>query len=250
MSIKETEVEVVLHGKNIKHFENKDYIIQRYFHKRSKKWRVKRGTKIWVKVSDLPSNSNTPVTAICENPNCPNPERIVRFDAYRDICHDCYNHSEENSLRHTGENNPMFGKESNKKGKTYEELYGIEKANQLKEKISGENSPNRNPNLTDEEREFDRSLDPEYKEWSYKIKERDNFKCVIPGCNNHDLESHHLDNWNDFPDSRYDIDNGVTLCEEHHTSANGYSFHTLYGIKGNVKEQFIEWIEMFKEEND
>jgi len=34
-----------------------------------------------------------------------------------------------------GKNNPMFGKESSRKGKTYEEIYGVEKAKELKENL-------------------------------------------------------------------------------------------------------------------
>ena len=127
MSIKETEVEINLTSHNIKHFEKLGYPITRY----KNKWGelvVKRGTKIWVKVSDLPPKSSVPVTAICENPNCPNPERILRFWQYTDICQHCYLHSEEHRLKSVGENNHMFGK-------TYEELYGDEKAKELKENM-------------------------------------------------------------------------------------------------------------------
>ena len=39
------------------------------------------------------------------------------------------------SLAKQGKNNPMFGKESSRKGKTYEEIYGVEKARELKENL-------------------------------------------------------------------------------------------------------------------
>jgi len=204
--IKEYIIEINLNGKNIKHYENLCYLISR----KIDKWgdlRVKIGTKICVYVFDLPKGSGVKITAIC---NCCGKERILEFKDYTDICSDCYNHSEKRKLQSTGENNASW-----------------------------------NPNLTDEEREFDRTKDQKYNDWAKEVKERDNFKCVIPGCNNHDLESHHLDNWHDFPESRYDLDNGITLCLEHHTSANGYSFHTIYGKIGNIKEQYDEWIEMF-----
>jgi len=236
MSIKEEFVEVVLNPRTIKHYENLGYSIPRVIDKQGK-LRVKRGTKIWVKVSDLPPNSNTPVTAICENPLCEHPERIITFQQYSDICQHCYNHSEEHRLRHTGENSPMFGRTHTKEAKE-----------KMSKSNKGKNNPNYNPNLTDEERaerKENRNNDQDFVKWSLQVKERDNFKCVIPECNNHDLESHHLDNWNDFPESRYDLDNGVTLCLEHHTSANGYSFHNIFGFKGNIQEQFDEYLKMF-----
>jgi len=261
MSIKEKEVEVVLNGRNIKHFENKGYPISRLsYDKYHKMWHVKRGTKIWVKVSDLPPQSNVPVTAICENPLCEHPERILDFCAYTDICHDCYLHSEENRLNNTGENNPNFGQKHSEetkikmskasKGKPKSEEHKRKMSKVHKGKNKGKDNPNWNPNKTDEEREYDRTKDQKCLNWSKEVKERDNFKCIVPGCNNHDLESHHLDNWSDYPEKRYDLDNGITLCIEHHKSANGYSFHTIFGHNGNIQEQFIEWIEMFKEDDN
>ena len=116
MSIKEEFVEVVLNPRTIKHYENLGYSIPRVIDKQGK-LRVKRGTKIWVKVSDLLPDSTVKITAICENPNCPNPERILEYRQYRDICHDCAIHSEEFSLSHSGENSPMFGRTHTKEAK-------------------------------------------------------------------------------------------------------------------------------------
>lgn len=36
--------------------------------------------------------------------------------------------------------------------------------------------------------------------------------------------AHHLDGWANFPDQRYDLDNGVTLCTQHHDE-----FHNSLG---------------------
>jgi len=135
MAIKEEFIEVVLSSSNIKHYENLGYPIPRTINKQGR-LTVKRGTKIWVKVKDLLPDSKVKITAICENPNCPNPERILPYQAYTDICQHCYLTSKEYSLKMSGENNPMFGKESLQKGKTLEELYGEEKAKELKEENS------------------------------------------------------------------------------------------------------------------
>lgn len=60
-------------------------------------------------------------------------------------------------------------------------------------------------------------LDVKYKDWMLSIKKRDSWKCKM---NNKDckgrLEAHHILNWIDYPELRYDINNGITLCQTHH----------------------------------
>lgn len=63
----------------------------------------------------------------------------------------------------------------------------------------------------------DKSYDTKYKYWMFSIKKRDNFKCKI---NNKDckgrLEAHHILGWKSYPELRYEINNGITLCLAHH----------------------------------
>lgn len=55
------------------------------------------------------------------------------------------------------------------------------------------------------------------REWRKNTYKRDIWKCKI---NNQDcdgkIESHHILNWIDYPELRYDINNGITLCHFHH----------------------------------
>lgn len=57
-----------------------------------------------------------------------------------------------------------------------------------------------------------------YIEWRNKVVERDNAKCRINNekCVGGFLEVHHILPWKDFPEERYNINNGITLCHEHH----------------------------------
>ena len=60
------------------------------------------------------------------------------------------------------------------------------------------------------------------KQWSKAIRERDG-KCVECGCEEN-LHAHHIKRWKDYPELRYDLSNGVTLCEPCHQKAHGKNF--------------------------
>ena len=59
--------------------------------------------------------------------------------------------------------------------------------------------------------------DMAYKEWRRQVWLRDNFKCKIgnPDCKGR-LEAHHILGWSQYPELRYEINNGITLCHAHH----------------------------------
>lgn len=60
-------------------------------------------------------------------------------------------------------------------------------------------------------------LDVRYKIWMKEVKNRDNWKCRIKNENcKGRLEAHHILNWVDYTEIRYDINNGITLCHAHH----------------------------------
>ena len=63
----------------------------------------------------------------------------------------------------------------------------------------------------------------DYKLWRQKIYERDNFKCVKCGSKEK-INAHHILAWKYYPDLRYNIDNGITLCEKCHIK-----IHQKYG---------------------
>lgn len=56
-----------------------------------------------------------------------------------------------------------------------------------------------------------------HREWSKNIKNRDGWKCKISNgdCSGR-LEAHHILSWSDYPELRYEINNGITLCHAHH----------------------------------
>lgn len=58
---------------------------------------------------------------------------------------------------------------------------------------------------------------PNDKQWKYAVYKRDNFKCKIGNsdCNGR-IEAHHILSWRDYPELRFNINNGITLCLAHH----------------------------------
>ena len=59
--------------------------------------------------------------------------------------------------------------------------------------------------------------DPLQKGWRKAVKDRDGWKCKISNNNcKGRLEAHHILTWKDYPELRYEVNNGITLCQAHH----------------------------------
>lgn len=105
---------------------------------------------------------------------------------------------------------------------------------------SGENNPNWNPNLTQEDREDKRNY-PEYNKWRTEVYERDNYTCQVTGKKGCYLEAHHLYSYDKYYCLRTVVDNGITISKEIHKL-----FHSIYGRGNNTKEQWEEFINNLK----
>ena len=87
----------------------------------------------------------------------------------------------------------------------------------------------------------------EYKEWRNNVYQKDNYTCQCCGDNKGgNLNAHHIKNFSDYVDLRFDVENGVTLCENCHNLSKYGSFHNIYGTKNNTKEQLEEYIQRYK----
>lgn len=56
----------------------------------------------------------------------------------------------------------------------------------------------------------------EYKEWRAAVFKRDDHTCQICGKRGGKLEADHIKPFAIFPELRFDVDNGRTLCEDCH----------------------------------
>jgi hypothetical protein len=63
----------------------------------------------------------------------------------------------------------------------------------------------------------DKRNDSAYQEWVRQCKKRDNNQCLFKGqkCSGYNIV-HHILPWRDFPELRYELKNGITLCQYHH----------------------------------
>jgi len=57
--------------------------------------------------------------------------------------------------------------------------------------------------------------DPLYVRWRKQVYSRDGHSCQLCGSKKL-LEAHHIKRWSDFPQLRFDPNNGVTLCRVCH----------------------------------
>src|SRR5690348_15761199 len=58
---------------------------------------------------------------------------------------------------------------------------------------------------------------PEYMAWRLYIRKRDNYTCQMPLCKTKSgCVAHHIQRWADYPTLRFDKNNGILLCKEHH----------------------------------
>lgn len=86
----------------------------------------------------------------------------------------------------------------------------------------------------------------EYKIWRNAVFVRDNFTCQCCGDDSGgNLESHHIENFSTNEELRFDIENGITLCNKCHNPNIHNSFHNLYGTFNNTKNQLDEYIKRF-----
>jgi hypothetical protein len=63
---------------------------------------------------------------------------------------------------------------------------------------------------------------PIYRAWKYAVKTRDGHKCRWPGCSKRTgLTVHHIKKWVAYPELRFVVSNGITLCTRHHRGIKG-----------------------------
>lgn len=119
------------------------------------------------------------------------------------------------SINCRGENSPTYGR-----------ICTLEQRIVMSARVQGIDIDDWNGFLYDKDDGRDR---PEARAWRECVFVRDNFICQQ--CKQGGkIEAHHIHMWSKYPDLRFDVDNGITLCEECH---------------GRIRGHEDEYIEMF-----
>jgi hypothetical protein len=72
---------------------------------------------------------------------------------------------------------------------------------------------------------------PQAKQWAFDVKARDGFACVHCGDDKGgNLHAHHIKSWARHPELRFDLSNGVTVCDcchwlVHRVNLPGFGHH-------------------------
>jgi hypothetical protein len=104
----------------------------------------------------------------------------------------------------------------------------------------GDKSWNWKGGITPENRRIRHSID--FDLWRVSVFARDNWTCQkCRGRNGNGkeiyLHPHHIKNFSQYPELRFAIDNGITLCKPCHIE-----FHHRFGRQNNTKEQIEEFL--------
>lgn len=107
--------------------------------------------------------------------------------------------------------------------------------------LKGDKAPNWKGGITSSNKKARSSR--EFKEWRKQVFERDCYACQCCGDNKGgNLHAHHIENFSEHENKRFDIDNGITLCDKCHDFKYYNSFHYIYGTRKNNKEQLTKYI--------
>jgi len=62
----------------------------------------------------------------------------------------------------------------------------------------------------------------EWKNWRKQVFERDDYTCQICGKRGVELHPHHIKKRSEYPELKYDVNNGITLCNSCHAKVHNY----------------------------
>lgn len=88
------------------------------------------------------------------------------------------------------------------------------------EAVRGNKNPNWKGGVTEPNSKIRRSL--EYRIWRTAVFVRDGWTCVWCGAKGVRLNADHIKRFSDFPELRFAIDNGRTLCEPCHRTTETF----------------------------
>ena len=95
----------------------------------------------------------------------------------------------------------------------------IDRGREKQKSRSGENHWNWKGGITPKNQMGRNSL--AYKKWRTDVFRRDNYTCQMCGARGGNLNAHHKKPWAKFPEFRFSLENGITLCHNCHKTVHG-----------------------------
>lgn len=116
-----------------------------------------------------------------------------------------------------------------------ESRIGQKRSLETRKKMSEAQKGSKGSNWQGGKTEIARSIrnSSEYKQWRKAVYERDNYTCQWPGCGKRGgkLNADHIKSFKDYPELRFVLENGRTLCIECHKKTETYGWK----VKNNKK---------------
>lgn len=165
-------------------------------------------------------SKNVPI-CICQK--CGKSFRGAKYNINKYCSRECYleDHKIQNKNRQCPVCNKIFTAKSSEDKYCSWNCY-----NQDRHPPKGENHWNWQGGISKENDHRDSS---KYKNWRLSIFKRDNYTCQKCGSKEK-INAHHLYSWKEYPEKRYDLENGITLCEKCHIKV-----HQKYGYDTKEK---------------
>ncbi len=106
-----------------------------------------------------------------------------------------------------------------RRGKTYEEIYGANAVDEVhKRQTALRKTWEDRPKKSDLRPKH--NSDHRYVDWRKAVFERDKYTCQQCYQRGGRLQAHHLSSWSKYPDLRYEVSNGLTLCRDCHAKVH------------------------------
>lgn len=105
-----------------------------------------------------------------------------------------------------------------RKGKTYKEIYGDRAEIEAAKRKQGNINHWKDIQKIYEQRPY-HGGSAQYEWWRKAVFKRDNWACQHCGASQY-VEAHHIKSWKNFPEFRYEVSNGITLCKKCHKMKN------------------------------
>lgn len=85
-----------------------------------------------------------------------------------------------------------------------------------------------------------------YQQFRKAVIEKDNGKCIVCGSTQN-IEVHHIYPFSKFFADRFNVNTGICLCKEHHSSSAFNGFHRIFGVRDNTPEQLEQYVNTMRQ---